>query len=420
MAENKKIFGLSLTGQIMIATVGGILFGGIIGPWSSNLKMFGDIFLRIIQMSVIMLVMSAVIVAVGRGSVGDAGKMGFHTFKWIIFFTLTSAFMGALLSYYIQPGTGVAHMTGISEKTAVAAGTLKNTSLNETILAFFTTNIFSAMANSAMVPCIIFSLFFGIAMSQHIRDTGKTVVLDCITSVNEIIVNIIKNIMKISPIGIFCLLADVTGSKGFTVVIPMAKFLGILIIGDILQLLIYGVITAIICKVNIFKMPRKFMKMSIIALTTTSSAITLPTKMEDSVIKFGVSRKVSDFTGPITMSMNSSGWALCNVTAIFFIAQFSGIHLTTYQMIMAVVLSCLMCMGSVVVPGGAIIVYTFLATSMGLPLDSIAVLIGIDWFSGMFRTLNNVDIDVLVAMLVANRIGEFDRDVYNDVKKVEY
>ncbi len=419
MTENKKIFGLSLTGQILIATFGGILFGGIVGPWSSNLKIFGDIFLRIIQMSVIMLVMSAVIVAVGRGSVGDAGKMGFHTFKWIIFFTLTSAFMGAVLAYYIQPGTGVAHMTEIGEKVA-ASGTLQDTSLQDTILAFFTTNIFSAMANSAMVPCIIFSLFFGVAMSQHIRDTGKTLILDWITSVNEIIVNIIKNVMKISPIGIFCLLADVTGSKGFTVVIPMAKFLGILIIGDILQLLIYGIITAVICKVNIFKMPKKFMKMSIIALTTTSSAITLPTKMEDSVTKFGVSRKVSDFTGPITMSMNSSGWALCNVTAIFFIAQFSGIHLTTYQMIMAVVLSCLMCMGSVVVPGGAIIVYTFLATSMGLPLDSIAVLIGIDWFSGMFRTLNNVDIDVLVAMLVANRIGEFDRDVYNGTKVVKY
>lgn len=419
MTENKKIFGLSLTGQILIATFGGILFGGIVGPWSSNLKIFGDIFLRIIQMSVIMLVMSAVIVAVGRGSVGDAGKMGFHTFKWIIFFTLTSAFMGAVLAYYIQPGTGVAHMTEIGEKVA-ASGTLQDTSLQDTILAFFTTNIFSAMANSAMVPCIIFSLFFGVAMSQHIRDTGKTLILDWITSVNEIIVNIIKNVMKISPIGIFCLLADVTGSKGFTVVIPMAKFLGILIVGDILQLLIYGIITVVICKVNIFKMPKKFMKMSIIALTTTSSAITLPTKMEDSVTKFGVSRKVSDFTGPITMSMNSSGWALCNVTAIFFIAQFSGIHLTTYQMIMAVVLSCLMCMGSVVVPGGAIIVYTFLATSMGLPLDSIAVLIGIDWFSGMFRTLNNVDIDVLVAMLVANRIGEFDRDVYNGTKVVKY
>ncbi len=419
MSKNKRKFGLSLTNQILIATFGGIIFGGLVGPSASNLKIVGDVFLRLIQMSVIMLVMSAVIVAVGRGSSGDVGKMGFHTFKWIIFFTLVSAFMGVALSYYIQPGTGVAHMTEVAQNT-MTTNNIQETSLQDTILAFFTTNVFSAMANSAMVPCIIFSLFFGVATSQYVKDTGNTIMIDWIIAVNEIIVNIIKNVMKISPIGIFCLLADVTGSKGFTVVIPMAKFLGILIIGDIIQLVLYGLITAAICKVNPLKMPKKFAKMSIIALTTTSSAITLPTKMEDSVTKFGVSRKIADFTGPITMSMNSSGWALCNVAAIFFIAQFSGITLTPYQMLMAVILSCLMCMGSVVVPGGAIIVYTFLASSMGLPLESIAVLIGIDWFSGMFRTLNNVDIDVYVAMLVANKIGEFDRDVYNGVKTVEY
>ena len=120
---------------------------------------------------------------------------------------------------------------------------------------------------------MLFSLFFGVAASQYVRDTGNTIVIDWILAINEIIVNIIKNVMKISPIGIFCLLADVTGSKGFTVVIPMAKFLAILIIGDILQLVIYGLITAAICRVNPMKMPKKFAKMSIIALTTTSSAI---------------------------------------------------------------------------------------------------------------------------------------------------
>ena len=189
MTENKKIFGLSLTNQILIATFGGILFGGLIGPWASNLKIIGDVFLRLIQMSVIMLVMSAVIVAVGRGSSGDVGKMGIHTFKWIIFFTLTSAFMGVVLSYYIQPGTGVAHMTEVAQNT-VASGTLQETSLRDTILAFFTTNVFSAMANSAMVPCIIFSLFFGVATSQYIKDTGNTIMIDWIIAVNEIIVNI--------------------------------------------------------------------------------------------------------------------------------------------------------------------------------------------------------------------------------------
>ena len=156
------------------------------------------------------------------------------------------------------------------------------------------------------------------------------------------------------------------------------------------------------------------------AITTTSGAICLPTKMEDEVEKFGVSRKVADFTGPITMAMNSCGAAQCYVVAIFFMAQATGIDLSPYQMGMAILLSCLMCLGTISVPGGSVIVYTFLASSLGLPMDSIAVLIGIDWFAGMFRTLMNVDVDVMVAMLVACKIGEFDYDVYNDKKQVSY
>jgi len=167
-------------------------------------------------------------------------------------------------------------------------------------------------------------------------------------------------------------------------------------------------------------MPKKFTKMSMMALTTTSSAICLPTKMEDAVTKFGVSRKVADFTGPITMSMNSCGAVQCYVLAILFMSQSTGVVLTPYQMVMAVVLSCLMCMGTIVVPGGMVITYTFLATSLGLPLESIAILLGIDWFSGMFRTLMNVDVDVMIGMLVSKKLGEFDIDVYNDKKTVEY
>ena len=90
------------------------------------------------------------------------------------------------------------------------------------------------------------------------------------------------------------------------------------------------------------------------------------------------------------------------------------------QMGMAILLSCLMCMGTIVVPGGMVITYTFLASSLGLPLESIAILIGIDWYSGMFRTLMNVDVDVMVAMLVSGKMGELDRDVYNEKKKAQY
>ena len=416
MEEKKKGLSISLTMQILVATVGGILFGTLIGPWAANLKFIGDIFIRLIQMSVVLLVMSAVAAAVGSGDGQDVGKMGFHTFKWIIAFTVVSAGFGVALSMLFKPGVGIE----IASAEDVANAAVESASLQETLLGFVPTNIIGSMAESAMVPCIVFSLFFGIAMGAYTKQSGNRNMVEWVTGLNTIITNIIKTVMHIAPIGIFCLLANVAGSTGLRVIVPMMKFLGVLLIGDAIQFMLFGPFTAAMCKVNPAKMPKKFAKMSIMAVTTTSGAICLPTKMEDAVTKFGISRKVADFTGPITMSMNSCGAAQCYVAAIFFMAQSTGIEMTVYQMGMAILLSCLMCMGTISVPGGSVIVYTFLASSLGLPLESIAVLIGIDWFAGMFRTLMNVDVDVMVGMLVASKLGELDRDVYNEKKEVSY
>ena len=413
MEGKKKGLSISLTTQILFATFGGIIFGAIVGEWASNLKFIGDIFLRLIQMSVVLLVMSAVAAAVGSGDGQDVGKMGFHTFKWIIGFTVISAGFGVVLSMLLKPGVGIELVSAED----VANATVESASLQETILGFVPTNVISSMSEGAMVPCIVFALFFGIAMGAYTKQSGNRIIVDWVKGINAVITNIIKTVMTIAPIGIFCLLANVAGSTGLKVIIPMLKFL---LIGDAIQFLLFGPFTAALCKVNVAKMPKKFAKMSIMAVTTTSGAICLPTKMEDAVTKFGVSRKVADFTGPITMSMNSCGAAQCYVAAIFFMAQSTGINMSVYQMGMAILLSCLMCMGTISVPGGSVIVYTFLASSLGLPLESIAVLIGIDWFAGMFRTLMNVDVDVMVGMLVASKLGELDRDVYNEKKTVTY
>ena len=414
--ENKKRFSISLTTQILIATAGGIVFGSLVGEWASNLKFIGDIFIRLIQMSVVLLVMSAVASAVGGGDGQDVGKMGFHTFKWIIIFTVISAGLGVALSMLLQPGIGVE----IASAADVANSSVETGSIQDTILGFVPTNIINSMAEGSMVPCIVFSLFFGIAMGAYAKESGNRNIIEWVQGINGVITNIIKIVMNVAPIGIFCLLANVAGTTGFKVIIPMLKFLLVLLIGDAIQFLLFGPFTAAVTKVNLFKMPKKFAKMSMMAVTTTSGAICLPTKMEDEVTKFGISRKVADFTGPITMSMNSCGAAQCYVAAIFFMAQSTGIQMTPYQMGMAILLSCLMCLGTISVPGGSVIVYTFLATSLGLPLESIAVLIGIDWFAGMFRTLMNVDVDVMIGLLVANKLGELDRDVYNEKKTVTY
>ena len=414
--ENKKRFSISLTTQILIATAGGIVFGSLVGEWASNLKFIGDIFIRLIQMSVVLLVMSAVASAVGGGDGQDVGKMGFHTFKWIIIFTVISAGLGVALSMLLQPGIGVE----IASAADVANSSVETGSIQDTILGFVPTNIINSMAEGSMVPCIVFSLFFGVAMGAYAKESGNRNVIEWVQGINGVITNIIKIDMNVAPIGIFCLLANVAGTTGFKVIIPMLKFLLVLLIGDAIQFLLFGPFTAAVTKVNLFKMPKKFAKMSMMAVTTTSGAICLPTKMEDEVTKFGISRKVADFTGPITMSMNSCGAAQCYVAAIFFMAQSTGIQMTPYQMGMAILLSCLMCLGTISVPGGSVIVYTFLATSLGLPLESIAVLIGIDWFAGMFRTLMNVDVDVMIGLLVASKLGELDRDVYDEKKTVTY
>ena len=255
--EGKKK-GLSLTTQILIATAGGIVFGSLIGPWASNLKFIGDIFIRLIQMSVVLLVMTAVAGAVGSGDGQDVGKMGFHTFKWIIFFTLISAGLGVVLSMLIQPGIGIE----IANAEAIANASAETASLQDTLLGFVSTNIIGSMADSAMVPCIVFALFFGTAMGTYTRQSGNRNMVEWVTGFNTIITNIIKAVMHVAPIGIFCLLANVAGSTGFKVIIPMIKFLGVLLLGDAIQFLIYGPLTAALCKVNPAKMPKKFAKMS--------------------------------------------------------------------------------------------------------------------------------------------------------------
>ena len=247
--ENKKKFSVSLTTQILIATVGGIIFGSVVGEWATNLKFIGDIFIRLIQMSVVLLVMSAVAGAVGSGDGQDVGKMGFHTFKWIIGFTIVSAGFGVALSMLLKPGVGIS-LAGAEQ---LAEQTVESTSLQDTILNFVPTNIIQSMADGSMVPCIVFALFFGIAMGAYAKQTGNRVIVDWVTSLNAVITNIIKNVMVVAPIGIFCLLANVAGSTGLKVIIPMLKFLLVLLIGDAIQFLLFTPLTAALCKVNLFK-----------------------------------------------------------------------------------------------------------------------------------------------------------------------
>jgi Na+/H+-dicarboxylate symporter len=290
---------------------------------------------------------------------------------------------------------------------------------SETIENFVSTNIFQSMANGDMIPVIVFSVLFGVALNQQVKQTGSRVVLNNVKEINHIILLIIQLVMKIAPVGIFCLLANVAGTIGLAIMIPMVKYLGILLVGVLLMMLVLTTVTATRCKVNPLVMPKKFVKMSVMALTTTSSAITFPTALEDCVTKFGVKEEIAKFTMSVGMTMGSSGAAMCYVVMLMFMQQSAGIHLSIAKLVIGIGLAVMLTLGTITVPGGSAVVATFLATSVGLPVASIALIIGVDWFAGMFRTFLNVNNDIFVSMLVANSVGEFDRNVYGDEKIAE-
>ncbi len=403
---------LNMTNKIMIAMILGMAAGLIIGPAIGPIKVVGDIFLRLIQMSVVVLIMGAVIEAVGSLDPKELGKLGGKIFAWFMGLTALAAALGIGLGYIVKPGAGLNMDMGTTTITA------SQQTLSEMIVGFFPTNIIDAMAKANMIQAIIFSILFGLSLSVIGKQDKDNVVLNFIRHFNVAILNVVKMVMNLAPIGIFALLAWVTGSIGVKVIIPLAKFLGSMAIGTLIYMIFLILISAAYAKVSPMRLAKHLWKMTVVAFTTTSSAITLPTKMEDSEIKLGVSKRISRLVNPLGMALNSNGLSLYLSLACVTLAQFFGMEMSIAELVKIVVLSTLACLGTVVVPGGGLVALATVLPAMGLPPESIALLAGIDWFSGMFRTVLNVDCDALVAMMIAVDEKELDYDIFNGKKVI--
>ena len=400
-----KLFkNVSMTTQIMIAMVLGIVVGSIVGPAIAPVKIFGDIFLRLIQMSVVVMIMGAVIEAVGSLDPRELGKLGVKMAAWFMGGTIIAAALGIVLGFLIQPGADI----NIALDTSAAVATNDST-VYDMILGFFPTNIIASMAEGNMIQVIIFALLFGLGISVLSVSRPLDSLKNGIKQFNEVILEVVKMVMKMAPLGIFALLADVTGTIGFAVIIPLAKFLLTMAIGTLIFMVLWILISAAYVRVSPILLTKKIWRMTMMAFTTTSSAITLPVKMEDQEEKLGVSARISGLVGPLGMAMNSNGLALFLSIATITLAQFYGLDFTLADAVNTVALSTLATLGTVAVPGGGLVALAIVIPSLGLPLESIGLLAGIDWFSGMFRTVLNVDADALIAMILAHDEGEIDR-----------
>ncbi|MBG9986930.1 dicarboxylate/amino acid:cation symporter [Facklamia sp. DSM 111018] len=400
---------ISLTNQILIAMVVGMIVGSIIGPRIEPLKILGDIFLRLVQMSVVVMIMGAVIEAVGSLNPKELGKFGWKLAVWFMGGTFVASILGIAVGFLIKPGSSVT----MEIPSNVELSPTTEISTYETILNFFPNNIVTSMTEGNMIQVIIFSILFGLGMSLLSVHTDLGTIKAGIHQFNQIIVQMVTMIMKMAPIGIFALLAWVTGTIGFEVMIPLGKFIFAMALATAVYLIIWIVLTATICKVNPILLAKKLTRMTVMAFTTTSSAITLPVKMEDQEKLLGVSKRVSGLVGPLGMAMNSNGLAIFLAIASITLSQFYGLEFGVKEAISTVLLSTLATLGTVAVPGGGLVALAIVIPSLNLPLESIGILAGIDWFSGMFRTVLNVDADATIAMILAQGEGELDHQLLN-------
>ncbi len=399
--------------QIAIGAILGVIFGLIVGDWASNLKFVGDIFIRLIQMSIVPLVMASVIVATGSMTGSGMGKLAGRTFAWILGFSAVAAIVGWVLSVWFQPGRGMVY-----QGDPVEVETVEPTPWQDTLLNFVTTNIFDAMSTATMIPIIVFSLIFGLALNRYIASSGNDLVLRGLEQLQQVVLLMIRLVMYIAPIGVFCILANLAGDVGFAVVTTALAYLATTLVGVVIIFILMVIVVAVRTGLSPAKLPAKLLEQTMVAITTTSSAVTFPTVLKNTVEKVGVSQRVANFTLSIGLTMGSCGAVLNYMIVVMFLAQAGGVDLTVGQIVLGMGLTILLNMGTITVPGGFPVVAMFLAGTLNLPVEAVGLLIAVDWFTGVLRTFLNVNGDTFVAMLVAKSEGELDRDVYNGQKSV--
>ncbi|ORB28422.1 dicarboxylate/amino acid:cation symporter [Mycolicibacterium parafortuitum] len=402
--------------QIGVAAIAGIVFGLLVGDWAANVKFIGDMFIRLIQMSIVPLVMASVIVATGSMTGAGTGRIAVRTFSWMLGFSAVAAVLAWGLSTLMRPGAGIVFGGGVDAELQDSAA--EALGWQDTLRNFVSTNIFDAMSTATMVPIIVFSLLFGIALRTQIAKTGDDRVLTFIDQIQQIVLTMIRLVMYVAPIGVFCLLAALAGDVGFSVVTTALKYLGTTLLGVLILFAAFVVVVTVRTRLNPRLLPGKLAEQTAIAVTTTSSAVTFPTVLKSAIEKVGISQKVANFTLSIGLTMGSYGAVLNYMIVVMFLAQAGGIELSFGQIALGMGLAILLNMGTITVPGGFPVVAMFLATTLGLPFEAVGLLIAVDWFAGIFRTFLNVNGDTFLAMLVADADDEIDRDVYNGRKTV--
>ncbi|MFR8546189.1 MAG: dicarboxylate/amino acid:cation symporter [[Clostridium] scindens] len=422
-AKEKKI---GLTTKIFIALIAGAIFGIILcylvpsGHVRDDivvegiLYVIGQGFIRLMKMLVVPLVFCSLVC--GSMAIGDTKKLGTVGVRTLIFYLFTTALaitVALTVGNIIDPGVGL-DMSAI-KTNAVDVAQMEATSLTDTLLNIIPDNPVNSLASGSMLQIIVFALIIGVILAK-LGDRAETV-SNFFGQFNDIMMEMTMMVMSLAPIGVFCLISRTFANIGFSAFLPLGKYMiGVLLALAIQCLIVYLGLLKVFTGLNPIKFIKNFFPVMAFAFSTATSNATIPLSIDTLAKKMGVSKKISSFTIPLGATINMDGTAIMQGVAVVFAAQAFGIHLTMTDYITVIGTATLASIGTAGVPSVGLVTLTMVFNSVGLPVEAIGLIMGIDRILDMTRTAVNITGDAVCTTIVAHQNKAIDRSVLENAQ----
>ncbi|MEJ6123818.1 dicarboxylate/amino acid:cation symporter [Vibrio sp. 2-Bac 85] len=402
---------LELWKKILIGMLLGVMVGTLMGPSAEILKPLGTLFINAIKMLIVPLVFFSLIV--GITSMQDTKKMGRIGLKAIVLYLGTTAFaitIGLGLATIFTPGAGL-EMVAVSSDAAIPNAP----TLVQTLLNMIPKNPVGALAAGNILQIIVFAIGLGVSLALIGEKADPAIKL--FESLAEAMYKLTELVMKLAPYGVFGLMAWVSGKYGADVLLPLIKVIAVVYLGALIHIVVfYSGVIAIVGRLNPVRYLKSLTNPAAVAFTTASSSGTLPATIKASREELGVSKGIASFVLPLGTTINMDGTALYQGVCALFIAQAFGVDLEAADYITIILTATLASVGTAGVPGAGLIMLSLVLTTVGLPLEGLAIVAGIDRILDMARTTVNICGDMMVSLLVAKSEGELDEEIFEGKK----
>lgn len=366
----------------------------------------GQIFINLLKLLVVPLVFVSLVCGVGQVSSGSQlGSIGIKSALLYLLTTSFAIFSALLIASFFSPGAGI-NIETVNTFSAPEAPSLK-----ETLINIFPTNPVSAMSEGNMLQIIVFALLFGYGLLK-IGENGEKIKI-FFENLYQIILQIVNIVILVSPIGVFCLIFNIFATLGIEIITDLLEYFLVLTFILIFHASFTYSLMLSLLNLNPLIFFRKMRETMLFAFSTSSSSATMPITLKTVEEKLGVGKSVSSFCVPLGTTINMDGTAIMQGVATVFIAQAFAIELTFTEYLMVILTATLASIGTAGVPGVGLIMLAMVLQQVGLPVEGIALIIGVDRLLDMIRTAVNVSGDAMVSCIVAKSENKLNEEIFN-------